>query len=106
MRRAKLTSQLPEIADRASAGGRLANAASARKIAAGAAASAPRLSGDLANSIKAVGGQGTDARVVVEDWKAHLIEFGTVRSAAKPFLVPAAEAERAAHARAIRDLYS
>lgn len=100
------TNLLPAIMHDLAPGVRAANLASARRIAARAEASAPRLSGDLAESVRAESGPGTDARAVVGDWKAHLIEFGTVRHAAQPFLVPAAEAERDAHARAIRALFS
>jgi HK97 gp10 family phage protein len=105
VKRAKLASSLPQIAERAQAGTRLANAASARRIAAAARSAAPRRSGDLADSIKAKSGPSGDERVVVEDWKGHLVEFGTVRQPARPFLVPAAEAERVVHVRAIRELF-
>lgn len=36
---------------------------------------------------------------------AHMVEFGTVRTPAQPFLVPAAEAQRLAFQRRLRELY-
>lgn len=60
---------------------------------------APKLSGDLEDSIVAVAGvvdgQAT-GRLVAKDFKAHWLEFGTRRSdsggRAQPFLRPAMEA--------------
>ncbi len=34
---------------------------------------------------------------------AHLVEFGTVRATAKPFMLPAAEGQRALYARRLKD---
>lgn len=38
-------------------------------------------------------GGGQIARVIVGDWKANLIEYGTSRHPARPYLRPAIEAE-------------
>lgn len=38
-------------------------------------------------------GSGQIARVIVGDWKANLVEYGTSRHPARPYLRPAIEAE-------------
>lgn len=56
---------------------------------------APKASGDLSRSIRLKASRsGLTSRIGTDDPKAHLVEFGTVRSAAKPFLFPAVEEER------------
>lgn len=62
----------------------------AERIAQDASAGAPRASGDLAASYKA------DEGNVMAAWYYHFVENGTVKAAAQPHLMPAAERARAA----------
>lgn len=67
----------------------------ARRIAQDARRRAPRGStGRLAASIKMKPEGPWDAKVEVGVFYGHFIEFGTVKTAARPFLTPAAEAAR------------
>lgn len=57
---------------------------------------APYRTGALRDSIDyevTSDGRGQIARVTVGDWKANLIEYGTSRHPARPYLRPAIEAE-------------
>lgn len=56
----------------------------------------PVESGDLRDSIEGdvvLDSRGFTGRVNAFDWKAHFVEFGTVRRRARPFIRPAVEAE-------------
>lgn len=103
----QLQSRLPQIIEKSTAGARAANAASAARIARDATARAPaivRRNGTL--EVKAA--DGTDSMVTAAGWArsfGHWWEWGSVKIAARPFLTPAAEAERAAHRKAIAELY-
>lgn len=71
----------------------------AEAIVAGAKDRAPVDSGELRNSItqelEATSDGEHDNRVVkAEAWYAHFVENGTTRQSPRPFLAPAAEAER------------
>lgn len=53
---------------------------------------APVAEGDLRDSINARVFEDGTVGVVIEDWKGHFFEFGTVKMRAQPMLVPAWEA--------------
>ena len=83
---------------------RAANRRSAENIAERAAAEVPRDTGRTSRSVDAVPtNEGYEVHV---DFPGHLLEFGSVKMPARPFLTPAAEFEREAHQRAIREAYS
>jgi HK97 gp10 family phage protein len=101
-----LKSRIPQIIANVQRNVAEVNMASARRIADDARGRAPRDRGELASGIRAAKGKGDDAGVEVSvPWRWHFPEYGTVRQAARPYLTPAAEAEREAHRKAIRDLY-
>lgn len=88
----KAFAKLPEVA-RAAANKSVDD--SRKAVVADAKARVPVLTGALKKSI----GSRQDKRrakatVFAKAPHAHLVEFGTVHSAAKPFMLPAAEAER------------
>lgn len=97
-------SRIPQIIARVNASVGRVNEASARRIAADARQRVPVLTGDTRDSIKAESSDGDTARVTV-GFPGQFIERGTRHMGARPFMVPAAEAERQAHRNAIRDLY-
>lgn len=101
-----LKSRIPQIIAKAQRDAETVNAASAERIAQEAQGRAPRDTGELADSIEAKPGEDDEYRVEVGVWYAHFLEFGTSRQGARPFLTPAAEAEREPHRKAISDLYS
>lgn len=79
---------------RRSTGLRNVISAYAEEVAGVARGLAPRRNDDLRNSIEAEVGldqNGILGRVNAHDFKAHWIEFGTVRTPAQPYLRPAAE---------------
>jgi hypothetical protein len=86
---------------------RAANRRSAENIAERAHAEAPDRppkGQGMIESIKAVPtNEGYEVHV---DFPGHLLEFGTVKMGARPFLVPAAEFEREAHQRAVREAWT
>lgn len=98
-------SRFPQIVAGAEARARTVNGTVARKIANDAKQRAPRDTGSMADAIKATPAQGSDWRVDVPTWYAHFPEFGTVKAAARPFLTPAAEAQRNPHRAALRNVY-
>lgn len=101
----KLESRLGQLVAKARIGVEAANRQTAEAIARDARQRAPRDSGDLARAIEAKPGDGADWVVTADLWYAHFPEFGTVRTGARPYLTPSAEAHRAAHAAAIRQVY-
>jgi HK97 gp10 family phage protein len=102
---ATLTSRFPAIVDHAERRVGPTNETTARRIAAAASTSAPRRTGALAGGIQARPGEGDDWTVVVPASYASLVEFGTRHAGAEPFLVPAAEANRAQHVRDLQEMY-
>lgn len=98
----RLRAKLRRIVDAAEEGTDEALGRGAEMIAALAAQSAPRLSGDLADSYDheresmGVWLAGTNR------WYAHFVEFGTRHSSARPHLFPAFEQLRG---RIVRDIY-
>lgn len=101
-----LKSRFPQIIRSAEQTVRQVNQRTARAIAEDATARAPRgASGKLADSIDAKPGDGDDWLVTVGEFYGLFVEYGTRRAGARPFLTPAAEAHRAAHRKALRDLY-
>jgi HK97 gp10 family phage protein len=83
---------------------REANRRAAGNVAERAAAEVPRDTGRTARSVKAV--PTNDGYEVHVDFPGHLLEFGSVKMPARPFLTPAAEFEREAHQRAVREAYT
>jgi len=72
-----------------------ATSQTAMAVQAGAKARAPVRTGLLRRSIKrSMDKRRGAAKVRATAPHAHLVEFGTVRMSARPFLLPAAEAER------------
>lgn len=66
-----------------------------KAIAAGAKARVPVRTGELKRSIRStMDKRRGKAKVTAKARHAHLVEFGTVHMPAKPFMLPAAEAER------------
>lgn len=64
---------------------------------------APEVSGDLKRSIDiVVANSGFDVYVVANAPHAHLVEFGTVRSAARPFFYPAYKLHRPRVVRSVK----
>lgn len=102
----RLTSDFPEIARRLERNAEALVRRTAENIAGEAKQRAPRATGKLARSIKVHRVGEFEYRVEVGAWYAHFIEFGTVKMAARPFLTPAAEAERGDFQRAGRRLIS
>lgn len=100
-----LVSRLPQIIQTAESGVGRANAQAAQRVARGAKGRAPRATGRLAGSIKAKPAGGNAHRVEVGAFYGMFIEWGTIHQGARPFLTPAAEAERASHLASIRALY-
>ncbi len=98
-----LESRLPEIIRSLQQGASRVNEASAKKIERDAYGRIPKRTGDTAKTIQARHVEGDDWEVVV-GFPGQFIERGTRSVGARPFMVPAAEAEREHHARAIRDL--
>lgn len=91
-----LKSRLPRITVEMQARVTAAVRAGAETVAQEAQSRAPVASGDLSRSIH-VEQDGDDVHVVAGDsdvFYGHLVEFGTVRTPARPFLVPALEARR------------
>lgn len=101
----KLDSRIGQLVQRVRVGAEAANANAARNIARAASQNAPQRSGRLARSIKAKPADGIDWEVTTDVFYAHLVEWGAVQAGAQPFLTPAVEGEREAHAAAIRALY-
>lgn len=66
----------------------------AEAIESGAKSRAPVDSGDLRDSIKADRLGVGEYEVASDAFYAHMVEFGTTKAGAQPFLLPAAEAER------------
>lgn len=100
MARSSYSSRIPSILRSAERRVKAANRNAAENIAQAAEARVPRDSGDTARSIDT--SPVDDGHEVTVDFPAHLLEFGTVKMGARPFLTPAAEAEREAHQRAVR----
>jgi hypothetical protein len=97
------TTKIPQILREAMRDVRTANRISAERIAREAQANVARDTGRTAASVEALPtNEGYEVHV---DFPGHLLEFGSVKMGARPFLVPAAEAERAAHERAVRRAY-
>jgi hypothetical protein len=97
-------SNIPRILATAALEVRAAHRASAERIAERAEADVPRDTGRTARSVEALPtNEGYEVHV---DFPGHLIEFGSVKMGARPFLVPAAEDERARHARAVRKAFT
>lgn len=99
----KLTSRITQIIATATARVEQANKATSERIAESARATVRARSyetGELHDSIEA-----TEDGVVVGAAHGPYVEFGTVDTPAEPFLVPAAEAERAAHVAAVGAAY-
>jgi hypothetical protein len=104
---ATLKSRIPQIITAAEARVAAANLATAERIADGARGLVSRVSDDLHDAIHTEPDQDGVAVVAGDDqiFYGHLVEFGSVHAAPHPFLVPAAEAERGTHARAIAKAY-
>lgn len=98
-------SRIPQVIARAEREISEINEHAAKQIADEAATRAPRASGALAASIAARRAEGDDWEVTVGAFYAHMVELGTVRAGARPFLTPAAESQRAAHRKAVKRLY-
>lgn len=102
-----LKSDLVKIAKHAADGVSGVNQRSARQIASTASSRAPRgATGQLAGGIEAEHAEGDDWGVAIKAWYWFLVENGTAKSGARPFLTPAVEAERENHRRAIARLFS
>lgn len=104
------TSRIDAILDRVEREAPEAVADTTRQIAAAARASVAVDKTILKRNIR-VTGQGLSQAVEAGRAKgrgfyAHMVEFGTVRTPAQPFLVPAAEAQRLAFRRRLAELYS
>lgn len=104
MTKVKVTSRLDDIAVRALRDADSKLEASARRIADGARARAPRRTGALAETID-VAQEGPLSFAVVADIPWRFLEFGTVKMGARPFMTPAAEAERDKLNRGIGELF-
>ena len=102
--RVTATSRLAQIAQNAtmSADARLRD--SAERIAQGAEQRAPSRSGALAESI-GVEKTGPYEYAVTADIPWRFLELGTVKMAAQPFMVPAAEAERESLIRSLGGIF-
>jgi hypothetical protein len=96
-------SDIPAILAAAARRVREANRISAERIADDARADIARDTGRTAASVEAL--RTNEGYEVHVDFPGHLIEFGSVKQGPRPFLTPAAEAEREAHQRAIRRAY-
>jgi HK97 gp10 family phage protein len=99
-----LVSRIPQIIRRVESQVSSVNKQSAERIAQDARRRVPVKTGRTRDSIRAQRAKGDDWEAVV-GFPGQFIERGTARVAARPFMVPAAEAERAAHRKAIRELY-
>lgn len=99
-----LVSRIPKIIATVKTGVPVVNAASARRIAADAKQRVPKRTGATARTIRAQKATGDDSEAVV-GFPGQFIERGTRNIGARPFMVPAAEAERQAHQRALAALW-
>lgn len=100
----KVTSRLDDIARRALDQSDDTVREVAERVARGAKGRAPRRTGSLAESI-ATEQDGPMKYYVTADFPWYLLEHGTARAGARPFMVPAAEAERDNLKRAVSDLF-
>lgn len=110
-RRVTYTSRIPEILDRVEREAPDVVRDTAQAVATTARATVPvyLIKGFLKRSIR-VSGVGLERRVEAgrvrgHGFYAHMVEFGTSRTPAQPFLVPATEANRAAFRRRLQELY-
>jgi HK97 gp10 family phage protein len=104
MARVRVTSRLDEIAARALRDADIQLEQVAERVARNAKARAPRRTGRLAESITTERESATTVNVIA-DFPWFLIEHGTSRAGARPFMVPAAEQERDALRKAIGELF-
>lgn len=96
--------ELRKLSAEARKAGKRAVNASARAVRDSARSRVPVKTGELKKSITTrVSRKGIGARVGTNDEAGPFVEFGTVRQAAKPFLFPAAEQERANFVRRMAD---
>lgn len=101
-----LVSKIPQIIEKTQREVRSVNAASAKRIQQDAIARAPDIV--QRNGRLEVKQHGDSFVVTATGWArsfGHLWEWGTVRMGARPYLTPAAEAERERHRKAIAELY-
>lgn len=95
------TSRIPRKLSGLAARVAAANRQTADRVADRAKQNVPRATGALHDSIRVIkSSRSTNGRVRVGNrnvFYAHMVEFGTVKMPAQPFLVPAAEAERDGH---------
>lgn len=99
-------SRFPQIARELKPKVDLAVRKAAGEIARGAKQRVPVRTGQLREAIHVERTGVAEYRVLGGDhdaWYGHLVEFGTVHSDAKPFLVPAAEAAREPLEHAVRE---
>jgi hypothetical protein len=99
-----LVSRIPQIIRRVESQVDGVNQQSAQRIARDARGRVPVRTGRTRDSIRAQRAKGGGWEAVV-GFPGQFIERGTARVAARPFMMPAAEAERAAHRKAIKALY-
>jgi hypothetical protein len=99
-----LVSRIPQIIRRVESQVDGVNRQSAERIAQGARRRVPVRTGDTRDTIRAQRAKGGGWEAVV-GFPGQFIERGTARVGARPFMLPAAEAQRAAHRRAIKALY-
>lgn len=109
-RRVTYTSRIPEILDRVERDVPEVNKDTANQIATQARATVAVFRSILKREVRVTRGNHMTFRVEVgkargRGFYAHMVEFGTVRMSAQPFLVPAAEAQRAVHRRRLAELY-
>lgn len=108
-RRVTYTSRIPEILNRVEREAPDVVESTTRAIAATATATVAVDKTILKRNIR-VTGQGLERAVEAgrragHGFYAHMVEFGTVRTPAQPFLVPAAEAQRVAFRQRLEGLY-